>query len=97
MGEGWQQSKAPTCPCCCSCCCCLQPNCVLSQQHLHITVHVVFDLLVQPQCFCCLLMCCAPQASGILPRLHPRQIRFAVSLESAAYYSWIDDPQYMCK
>lgn len=36
------------------------------------------------------------EASGIPPRQHPKQIRFAVSLESAAYYNWIDDPHYMC-
>jgi hypothetical protein len=55
----------------------------------------VLLLLLLPKVLLSLLV--LRQVVDILPRQHPRQIRFAVSLESAAYYSWIDDPQYMCR
>jgi hypothetical protein len=68
-----------------------------SQQNQHLVMRPsrLFQNVLLPLFHhCC---CCCMQASGILPRQHPKQIRFAVSLESAAYYAWIDNPQYMCK
>eukprot|EP00878_Enallax_costatus_P040013 GHUV01045975.1.p1 GENE.GHUV01045975.1~~GHUV01045975.1.p1 ORF type:complete len:225 (+),score=7.92 GHUV01045975.1:1292-1966(+) len=39
-----------------------------------------------------------PSHSGcIMTKQHPNQLRFAVSMESSAFYPWQDDPKYMCQ